>query len=113
MRAQGTVTRAFAGNAELPPTLTARVITAATIELEVSTDGTKPVLPSWVSQLGPTASQPVQHLREDIEMSKGTKIRTVRIDDALWEAAQAKAAEQGENLSEILRARLQEYVQGD
>lgn len=38
MRAQGTVTRAFAGNAELPPTPTARAITAATIELEVSTE---------------------------------------------------------------------------
>lgn len=46
-------------------------------------------------------------------MSKGTKVRTVRIDDALWDAAKAKADERGDNLSEILRARLQEYVQGD
>ncbi|WP_352231328.1 ribbon-helix-helix domain-containing protein [Paenarthrobacter sp. R1] len=43
-------------------------------------------------------------------MSKGTKVRTVRIDDALWDAAQAKAAEQGENLSEIIRGALTEYV---
>ena len=43
-------------------------------------------------------------------MSKGTKVRTVRIDDALWDAAQAKAAEQGDNLSEIIRRALTEYV---
>jgi len=43
-------------------------------------------------------------------MSKGTKVRTVRIDDALWEAAQAKAAERDENLSEIIRAALADYV---
>ena len=43
-------------------------------------------------------------------MSKGTKVRTVRIDDALWDAAQAKAAEQGENLSEIIRGALTGYA---
>lgn len=43
-------------------------------------------------------------------MSKGTPLRTVRVDDTLWAAAQAAAAGQGENLSDIIRAALRAYV---
>lgn len=39
-----------------------------------------------------------------------TPIRTVRIDDDLWSRAQARAAERGETVSEVLRRCLQRYV---
>lgn len=42
--------------------------------------------------------------------SKGTARRAVRIDDELWTAAQAVAAERGEHLSEIIRAALVAYI---
>ena len=44
-------------------------------------------------------------------MSKGTTHRTVRIDDALWDAAKAAAKENGENVSDIIRKALEQYVQ--
>lgn len=44
-------------------------------------------------------------------MSKGTKIRTVRIEDELWDEAQRIAKERGDNLSLILRGRLREYIE--
>ena len=43
-------------------------------------------------------------------MSKGTKVRTVRVEDPLWDKAKEVAAENGDNLSEIIRAALLEYV---
>lgn len=43
-------------------------------------------------------------------MSKGTARRTVRIDDGLWEEAKAAASERGDNLSDIIRAALFDYV---
>lgn len=46
-------------------------------------------------------------------MSKGTKIRTVRIDDALWDAAKAKAEGEGTNLSEVIRDYLTAWIAGD
>ena len=43
--------------------------------------------------------------------TKGTTHRTVRVDDALWTAALRTAKANGENLSEIIRKALVEYVQ--
>ena len=43
-------------------------------------------------------------------MSKGTTRRAVRIDDGLWEEAQAAASERGESLSDVIRAALHDYV---
>ena len=43
-------------------------------------------------------------------MSKGTKVRTVRIDDALWDAAKAKAETKETSLSEVIRDYLQAWV---
>lgn len=40
----------------------------------------------------------------------GTPRRTVRIPDALWEAAVVKAAERGEDVSTVLRRALERYV---
>lgn len=40
----------------------------------------------------------------------GGKIRTVRVPDDLWEAAQEAAAKNGETLSEVIRRALEEYV---
>jgi len=37
--------------------------------------------------------------------------RAVRVPDALWAAAQAKADENGEYLSEVIRRALESYVQ--
>lgn len=42
-------------------------------------------------------------------MSKGTKVRTVRIDDGLWEESKATAKERGDTLSEVIRHALIEY----
>lgn len=44
-------------------------------------------------------------------MSKGeTPLRAVRVDDPLWEAAQARAKENGDNLSAIIRDALRQYI---
>lgn len=40
----------------------------------------------------------------------GTPRRTIRVPDALWDAAAAKAEERGENLSDVLRRALERYV---
>lgn len=39
-----------------------------------------------------------------------TRTRPVRVSDELWEAAKAKAAENGENLSDAIRRFLADYV---
>ena len=36
-------------------------------------------------------------------------LRSVRVSDAVWQAAQAKADERGENLSEVIRQALERY----
>ena len=38
------------------------------------------------------------------------QIRSVRVSNAVWAAAQAKADERNENLSEIIRRALERYV---
>ena len=40
-----------------------------------------------------------------------TPHRTIRVDDELWHAAQAKASERGENLSDVIRDALRAYVE--
>jgi len=42
-------------------------------------------------------------------MSKGTKRRSIRIEDDLWDEAQGKAAARGDNLSDIIRQALRDY----
>lgn len=44
-------------------------------------------------------------------MTRGTTRRTVRIEDELWDLAQAKAKEQGDNLSGIIRDALRQYIE--
>lgn len=39
-----------------------------------------------------------------------TPLRNVRIDDDLWQTAKARAAANGEGLSEVIRRKLTEYV---
>lgn len=43
-------------------------------------------------------------------MSKGTKVRTVRVEDELWDASKAKADENAQNLSDIMREALRRYL---
>ena len=43
-------------------------------------------------------------------MPRGTTLRNVRVDDELWQAAQAVASARGESVSEILRDALKRYV---
>lgn len=38
-----------------------------------------------------------------------TKIRTVRVDDALWEAAQEVASERRESVADVIRRALLSY----
>jgi len=40
-----------------------------------------------------------------------TTQRSIRVDDTLWTPAQAIAAERGENLSDIIRQALRDYIQ--
>jgi hypothetical protein len=44
-------------------------------------------------------------------MSKGTTRRTVRVEDGLWEEAQAAASERGGNLSDVIRDAIRQYIQ--
>ena len=43
--------------------------------------------------------------------TKGTKMRHVRVDDALWTAAKQTAEKHGENLSAVIRECLKDYVE--
>jgi predicted transcriptional regulator len=44
-------------------------------------------------------------------MSDGkTPVRTVRVPDALWRAAQSRARERGEDVSAVIRRALERYV---
>ena len=40
----------------------------------------------------------------------GDRIRTVRVPDDLWEAAQEAAKKNGETVSEVIRRALEQYV---
>ena len=42
-----------------------------------------------------------------------TKVRGVRIDDELWEAAQEKAAQRRESVADVIRRALLAYVEAD
>lgn len=44
-------------------------------------------------------------------MTRGTPMRYFRADDELWRTAQTIAAERGENLSDIIRAALKNYIE--
>jgi hypothetical protein len=44
-------------------------------------------------------------------MSKGTPRRGVRVEDALWVPALTIAKQRGENLSDIIRAALHDYIE--
>jgi len=43
-------------------------------------------------------------------MSRGTTHRTLRVEDDLWSAAKSVADDRSENLSEVLRQALRDYV---
>ena len=40
----------------------------------------------------------------------GNPARAVRVEDALWHAAKARAAERGESVSDVIRRALERYV---
>lgn len=40
----------------------------------------------------------------------GNPARAVRVEDELWHAAQARAAERGETVSDVIRRALERYV---
>jgi len=42
--------------------------------------------------------------------TEGTTRRSVRVEDAIWDAAKQAAHERGDNLSEIIRAALRAYI---
>ena len=43
-------------------------------------------------------------------MARGTTLRNFRADDELWQRAKDVASRRGENLSDVLRRALEEYV---
>lgn len=49
-------------------------------------------------------------VRETAAMAE-TKVRGVRIDDQLWEAAQAKAQQRRESVADVIRRALLAYVE--
>lgn len=57
----------------------------------------------------PTDTRPMQ---EDQRVPE-TKVRTVRVDDELWEAAQAKAKRRRETVAAVLKRALLAYVEED
>jgi len=42
---------------------------------------------------------------------QGTGVRSFRVNLDLWHQAQAKAAENGENVGDVIRRALEQYVQ--
>lgn len=46
-------------------------------------------------------------------MSKGTRIRTVRIPDDVWERAQQRAEREGRTLSQLMQRVIRRYADGD
>ena len=44
-------------------------------------------------------------------MSRGTKQRNFRAEDELWDKAQEVAKERGDNLSDVIRAALWQYIE--
>jgi predicted transcriptional regulator len=45
-----------------------------------------------------------------IPVTGKTPLRAVRVSDALWQAAQVKARERGEDVSVVIRRALERYV---
>lgn len=61
----------------------------------------------------PPASSPAVHTPGTlirVPNQPKTKIRGFRIPDELYQAAQARAADEGEDLSKVVRAALERYV---
>lgn len=50
---------------------------------------------------------------EGVSNQPKTPIRTVRIADDLWRAAQAAARRRGENVSDVIRRALETYIRGN
>ena len=49
-------------------------------------------------------------MRDDAQVPE-TKVRTVRVDDELWEAAQAKAKRRRESVADVIRRALLAYIE--
>lgn len=45
-------------------------------------------------------------------MAEGTKIRNIRVDDALWAAAKERAEQEGTDVAKVVRRSLQRYAKG-
>jgi predicted HicB family RNase H-like nuclease len=43
-------------------------------------------------------------------MTAHTPLRSIRVPDATWQAAQVKAKERGESVSDVVRRALERYV---
>ena len=46
-------------------------------------------------------------------MSRGTKLRTVRVADDLWDAAREKAVADNRTLTDVVREALTNYARGE
>jgi NRPS condensation-like uncharacterized protein len=42
-----------------------------------------------------------------------TPVRTVRVEDEIWEPAKARAKAEGRTVSDVIRARLAEWIDDD
>jgi hypothetical protein len=50
------------------------------------------------------------HQTDDVAV---TKVRTVRVDNELWEAAQAKAKDRRESVADVIRRALLAYIEDE
>lgn len=65
---------------------------------------------------GTRHAKPILHMPKRIKarrVSKGTARRSIRIEDGLWRAALAKAAEEGRDVSAVIRELLTKWIKGD
>jgi predicted transcriptional regulator len=49
-------------------------------------------------------------MMRSVPNTPGTPRRTIRVPDALWDAAQAKAEEKGTDVSAVIRKALERFV---
>ncbi len=57
------------------------------------------------------SSTAIQPPTGDASVVAETKVRTVRVDDELWQAAQAKAKRRRETVATVIKRALLEYVE--
>lgn len=75
-----------------------------------SVDGAAPVYPTGATERQRTSGVATPGTLRRMPNAPKTPLKSFRIPEALYAAAQAKAAERGESVSEVVRRALERYV---